>query len=289
MKNKENNRKNPKEIVKKYLENNKEVNKTIKDLGISRSTLYRWIKRSRSIGLGLQIKYNSLKRKSTRPKTIKRVLSNEERIEIEKLRLSREFDVRKIKYVLKLKCSHMTVYRFLKKKRMIKSIKNHRRPKYQDTTHMNVKNTTELGYIQMDVKYITPELSGLPWTCFEYGFIVALREILPRIPFKVKFIQTDNGLEFQKRFKDHCLLLGLEHHHIHKSTPNENAVIERYFRTDEEEYFFMQKTSHKDYDDLRDRFQKYLDWYNNERPHLGINLKTPIEIIDSMLESEKVS
>jgi len=67
----------------------------------------------------------------------------------------------------------------------------------------------------MDVKYLTPELTGLPWTCFEYGIIdiysrykdavilnhldqdgaiEALTTIIPRLPFKPVFIQTDNGL-----------------------------------------------------------------------------------------------
>jgi hypothetical protein len=32
--------------------------------------------------------------------------------------------------------------------------------------------------------------------------------------------------------------LGWDHHYIHKSAPNENAVIERSFRSDEEEFFW---------------------------------------------------
>ena len=152
----------------------------------------------------------------------------------------------------------------------------------------------------MDVKYVTPELSGLPWTCFEFAIIdifsrykdavilnhidqdqsiIALREMLQRLPFKAVFIQTDNGLEFQERFKQFCASQGLEHHHIHKNTPNENAVIERSFRTDEEEFFFRQNRKPKDYDELQEQFSKWLWYYNRERPHLGINLRTPSEVI----------
>lgn len=165
---------------------------------------------------------------------------------------------------------------------------------------MHLKNTTTIGKLQMDVKYITPELSGLPYTCFEYavvdiysrykdavilnhldqdGAILALIEILPRLPFTPDFIQTDNGLEFQGRFHDYCTQRGLKHHLIHKSTPNENAVIERTFRTDEEEFFFMMERAPMDYDELRFWFAKWLHEYNYERPHLGINLKTPIEVV----------
>jgi transposase InsO family protein len=165
---------------------------------------------------------------------------------------------------------------------------------------MHVKNTPCVGYIQMDVKFVTPELSGLPWTCFEYAIIdifsrykdavilnqldqdhavMALQEMLPRLPFRPVFVQTDNGLEFQKRFKEFCERKGLKHHHIHKSTPNENAVIERSFRTDEEEFYFRQDTRPKDYDELRKRFSEYLTFYNTERLHMGIEFKTPLEVV----------
>src|SRR5258708_3785803 len=124
----------------------------------------------------------------------------------------------------------------------------------------------------MDVKYMTPELTGLPYTCFEYavidiysrykeavilnhldqdGAILALIEIRKKLPFTPDFIQTDNGLEFQGRFHAYCEDSSLKHHLIHKSTPNENAVIERSFRTDEEEFFFMMEKVPQNYDELR--------------------------------------
>ena len=66
---------------------------------------------------------------------------------------------------------HNTVHRLLKSKGLIHNYGNHRRPRYQETKHMYLKNTKTIGYLQMDVKYITPELSGLPWTCYEYAII----------------------------------------------------------------------------------------------------------------------
>ncbi len=34
---------------------------------------------------------------------------------------------------------------------------------------MRPSNWPVLGYLQMDVKYVTPELSGLPYTCYLYA------------------------------------------------------------------------------------------------------------------------
>ena len=47
---------------------------------------------------------------------------------------------------------------------------------------------------------------------------------------------------------------------------------------DEEEFIFR-KAPFKDYDELREEFAKFLHFYNYERPHLGIDLRRPIDII----------
>ena len=88
--------------------------------------------------------------------------------------------------------------------------------------------------------------------------ISALLDIIPRLPFKPVFLQTDNGLEFQSRFVKHVNGLGMQHHFTHKSSPNENAVIERSFRTDEEESFFFRMKRPQNYDNLREQFAMWL-------------------------------
>jgi len=291
----------PKQIIRSFKQTHS-VRMTAINLGIHKSTVYRWIRRARS-GWSNHLREN-IARKSTKPIKTHFVLTSEQRISIESLRLEKGFDVRKIVHILALPISHMTVYRFLKKKGLIKGLNHYRRPRFQNTIHMHSRNTFKVGYLQMDVKYLTPELTGLPWTCFEYAIIdiysrykdavilnqldchgaaLALEEILQRLPFKAIFIQTDNGFEFQGIFNDFCNGLKLKHHFIHKRTPNENAVIERSFRTDQEEFLYFRKTPFKNYDDLRNRFSEFLHYYNYERPHLGINLKTPMEIVANVV------
>lgn len=293
---------NPNEIIKRLKVNNFGVVVTAKELGIHRSTVYRWIKRARS-SYG-HIRHTGLRRGKPGTRYPKKKLTVEEQSDIISLREETGFAAIKIKGELNLSASINTIHRFLKKKRLLNEYGNHRRPYYQKTTHMHLKNTTTIGKLQMDVKYITPELSGLPYTCFEYavidiysrykeavilnhldqdGAILALMEILPRLPVTPDFIQTDNGLEFQGRFHEYCIQRGLKHHLIHKSTPNENAVIERTFRTDEEEFFFRVKQAPRDYAELRGMFADFLYWYNYKRIHLGINLKTPYQVVALML------
>ncbi len=167
---------------------------------------------------------------------------------------------------------------------------------------MYLKNALVPGKLQMDVKYVTPELSGLAHTAYLYAVIdiwsrwkqgvilplldqglaiEALVYMVPLLPFTPDFIQTDNGLEFQSRFKAHVTSLSWQHHYIHKSSPNENAVIERSFRTDEEEFFWWLDGAPEDLVVLNARYQEYLDKYNTYRPHLGLGLQTPEEKLAS--------
>ena len=172
--------------------------------------------------------------------------------------------------------------------------------RFQNGQVMRPSNCPGLGYLQMDVKYVTPELSGLPYTCYLYaaldistrykvglilpkvdeaGSLLALYHATQTLPFPVCYVQTDNGLEFQRRFHAKCEEVGLEHFYIHKSSPNENAVIERSFRTDEEEFFFWLEKAPRDHLELNAWYQRFLDTYNTIRPHMGINMLTPKKAI----------
>jgi len=291
----------PKKIIQLYKQIGK-VELVAKQLSINRSTVYRWIRRAK--GFRRYLKLN-ISRRSTRPKRPRKALDGDSLLRIIELRKSRGYAPVKIKYCLKLRCGISTIHRALQRHGLIERRGYFRRPLLQPTIHMHAKNVKTIGYLQMDVKYLTPQLTGLTWTCFEYaiidiysryksavilnqldqdGAIAALLEMIPKLPFKPIFIQTDNGLEFQQRFHEFCEGLKLKHHFIHKNTPNENAVIERSFRTDEEEFFFRLPRRPKHYDELRQWLTEFLSYYNNERPHLGINLLTPSQVVANVLK-----
>ena len=159
-----------------------------------------------------------------------------------------------------MSASASTLHRLLARQGMVRPTHRYRRPRFQNGNVMRPRNTTALGYLQMDVKYVTPELSGLPYTCYQYaaidilsrykvalllpvldeaGSVITLRYALKTYPFHLYYVQTDNGLEFQRSFHQLCLDQGIDHHYIHKNSPNENAVIERSFRTDQDEFFYL--------------------------------------------------
>ncbi len=296
----------PAEIVKKLKENQGRVRQTARMLGVSPGTVRNWRERGKT-AYGY-LKHTGLKRESTRPKTVRATrISAADQDRITAQRREKQQCAAKIQYELKLPYHPQTIHHFLKTKGLTRDYGFHRRPLFQDTKHMHAKNVTTLGKLQMDVKVVTPELSGLEHTCYLYAVmdifsrykqgvmlplldqsfaIGAVKGIVEVLPFTPDFIQTDNGLEFQDRF--HAVVtkeLKLEHHYIHKSSPNENAVIERSFRTDEEEFFFFRLGKMgrpTDIHDLNTKYQVFMHEYNEERPHLSLNLMTPLQKIHSV-------
>lgn len=289
-----------KEIIYTY-KWHKSYSLAAKELGIDRKTVKRWVIKAKS---AYGISPERLKRKSTRPKVVHRAIKLDLESKIIDLRQKHGHDVRKLKYeILRtegINISASSIYRMIKRKKpsLIKEVKRYMRPKFQNGKAVRPSNTTQPGYLQMDVKYVTPELSGLPFTAYEYGVIdvfsrfkmalilpvidesgsvLTMKYILEQAPFKTVYIQTDNGWEFQRQFHKACEEAGLVHYYIHKSSPNENAVIERSFRTDQEEFFFRLEKKPRDINELNILFQKYLAWYNQERLHMSLNYITPLE------------
>lgn len=275
-----------------------------RSLGIDRRTVKKWVLKARQPWGTYQ--WRGLKRGSTKPKLIHKALTVLQEEKAIKLREQHGSDFRKLKFEVERKAgivtSASTLYRIIKVKRpdLLREVLNYKRPKFQNGVAMRPRNTTKPGFMQADVKYVTPELSGLPFTCYEYAFIdiysrykmalilpvldeagsiITLKYVLQEAPFKVDYIQTDNGLEFSSSFHKLCQDSSFNHYYIHKNSPNENAVVERSFRTDQDEFFFRLDKAPMDINELNLWFQKFLIYYNQERLHFSLNFKTPLEVI----------
>lgn len=116
------------------------------------------------------------------------------------------------------------------------------------------------------------------------GFAEAVDRISPgpslhfarRIRLSASFItqcfQTDNGQEFGRYFS---LNLGTRHRKIRKRKPNDNAHIEKFNRTIQEEC--IKRRSFNNIEELNQCLKEYLNHYNNRRLHMGINFQTPLQ------------
>ena len=94
--------------------------------------------------------------------------------------------------------------------------------------------------------------------------------------FAFRTIQSDHGQEFSTWFTENIQVKGLTHRHSRVRQPNDNAHLERFNRTIQEECLNRIPETLKAY---QKEIPEYLHYYNNERLHLGLNLKTPQQVI----------
>jgi len=93
--------------------------------------------------------------------------------------------------------------------------------------------------------------------------------------FQFRTAQTDNGPEFGKWFSDMLSYKGITLRHSRVRKPNDNAHIERFNRTIQEECLGVWPPEKG----IQQKINIYLNYYNNERRHLGIDLQRPAEVV----------
>ena len=98
-------------------------------------------------------------------------------------------------------------------------------------------------------------------------------------PFDFKMIQADNGAEFRSNFGFRLKSQNINLRHSRVRKPNDNAHVERFIRTLQEECF----SGHEPKESSANRLlQSYLKYYNFERLHLGLQLQTPAQVVSKV-------
>lgn len=95
-------------------------------------------------------------------------------------------------------------------------------------------------------------------------------------PFPFRMLQSDHGPEFSKWFTKMVAVRGLAHRHSRVRQPNDNAHLERFNRTLQDECLNRCVRSLRSW---RRAIPEYLRYYNAERPHLALNMETPLQVV----------
>ena len=98
-------------------------------------------------------------------------------------------------------------------------------------------------------------------------------------PYPLECVLTDNGSEFMKHFDEELRRLHYTHWHTYPKTPKMNAHVERFNRTIQEEFVDYHEDLLLDPQAFNRELIPWLLWYNGERPHWGLNLKSPIQFL----------
>jgi putative transposase len=97
-------------------------------------------------------------------------------------------------------------------------------------------------------------------------------------------IQSDNGPEFGRYFEQAMKSNGIAVRHTRLGRPNDNAHIERFNRTVQEECLGNTITRSTPITHMRGKLDTYLHYYNYKRVHLGLQCKTPVKAAMEVLQ-----
>ena len=123
-----------------------------------------------------------------------------------------------------------------------------------------------------------------------------LEQVAQHLPYRVEAVLTDNAFAFTirhalhrdrlTRFEQACQSLSIVHHLLRPRRPQSNGKVERFFRTVDDECLALQRRwtfAHR-----ARAVERFVWFYNHERPHLSLNGMTPIERRDSYFRSSRL-
>ena len=97
--------------------------------------------------------------------------------------------------------------------------------------------------------------------------------------FTISMVQADNGPEYGRYFEATLHRAGIQTRHSRLHRPNDNAHIERYNRTIQTECIGYHWNRSVSLQFQQAKLTAWLAYYNNERVHLGLQLRTPAEML----------
>lgn len=100
--------------------------------------------------------------------------------------------------------------------------------------------------------------------------------------FTFAMVQSDNGPEFSRYFERYLQKAGIRTRHSRLGRPNDNAHIERFNRTIQTECIGYYWRKSVPLSRQQEKLTAYLEYYNQQRVHLGIQMQTPSQMLQRL-------
>ena len=294
------------QLVKRVLDEGEKVSSVAEGIGVSPPTVYKWIRRFLEEGS------EGLKDRSSRPHRITRQTPRGVVRQIIRLRVRRWASTRIARQLGMAVSTVGAVLRRIGLNRL--SMLNRRRPavRYEmkrpgQLLHLDTK---KLGRIQGVGHRIHGDHSrrsrGVGWeilhVCIDDATRLVYQEMLPDekgvtataflrraaawfrghgVP--VERVMTDNGSCYRsKRFRQAVKGLGAKHVRTRPYRPQTNGKAERYIQTALREWAYAH--AYPDSQAREAALKPFTQYYNRERPHWGINGRSPLQKLDEICE-----
>jgi len=152
-----------------------------------------------------------------------------------------------------------------------------------DMTKIWAGPTAGWAYLVSVIDCCTREIVGwnLSARCRTEEALAAVEQaVLERLPAGSRSstltLTTDNGTQFTStRFLETMRRLGITHRRTAYHHPEGNSYIERFHRSLKEEEVWT--AEYRSLEEARDSIARWIEEYNHDRPHRGVNNRTPRE------------
>lgn len=146
-----------------------------------------------------------------------------------------------------------------------------------DSMHDGVPADRLSAYALVDVcsRWGYAEPAGRVNTHASARFLARARSLAP---FTFATVQSDHGSEFSRWFTAIAKYEGVEHRHSRVRTPTDNSHVERFIQTLQRECL---NRIPKTFRSWEREIPEFLRYYNHERPHMALEMKTPAQVITS--------
>lgn len=167
----------------------------------------------------------------------------------------------------------------------------------------NFSKKKEKGHIQIDTiveikngirRYIIQAVDVFTRISFSYAYKSAssrcakdfLLKLIEILPYPIERIQTDNGSEFEKEFREYCGKknkmnkegVNIPVYKTYPRSPKMNGKVERFNRTTQEEFYnYNQDLLFDDIEMFNQKLMKWILWFNTERPHSSLKFIPPLK------------
>lgn len=263
------------------------VRQTARHFGVSPSTISKWVAKAPSDGrLGIPTK-------SSRPHTSPNRIS----FDLEQLIVTQRLNSKRCGQVIHavlnkqgVTVSLATVHRVLDRYQLTKRYspwkrRHHSLPRptpekpgilvQVDTVHEMVINKRFYVYTLIDVC----SRWACAWASKKANVAASLKFVrgaAKQAPFEFQTLQSDHGSEFSQSFTERIAIV---HRHSRVRKPNDNGHVERFNRTLREECL---DGLTKDVYHYNMALKEYLNFYNNQRPHMSLNYEAPMHYLEQV-------
>jgi len=260
-----------------------------------RTTVYRWLKRYSQAG-NTALLNKSCRPKSPHPKALKLKTVKA----IIRMRKSTHYGPKRLKFYLSKKDIFVSEHAIYKTLVRCKLTQRYRHKKRRNLRSYKVPYPGHT--VQMDTKYLDTR-PGFPHRLYQYtatdcftrlrviriydelsaqNTVKFLEEVIAKLPFRVRTVRTDNGVEFTYGpFKvDHpltraCARLNIRHWLNKPAHPESNGRVERSHRTDDEEFYNLNPVKNPHV--WKYRISNWEKFYNFYRPHQALDNVSPYQ------------